>query len=387
MAPLLLENTVLGGLLILLTALMRWAFRGRLNPNVTLICWAVCLGRLLTPFRWRSGLSLYVPPEYNRGIIPANPSYSAAAPGQTQGPVFVLAAYLLVAAVLGALCLISWRSTRRRVWNVRKVGRDDRRYPLLPRGTTLREGNMRGAPLTFGVTRPQVVVTPGLGEAEERFVLTHEGVHAMRRDNLWHYVMTAALLVHWFNPLVWLMAGLLRRDVELSCDRAALKLLGADQRAAYAYALINLSVRERRPLFIHCFSPKRTVEERIHAVMDGKRTTALSLLAALLLFLGTVTLATSPAKADMPDVDGDVESPVEDTQEQEKPELPSGGHRSTVCILEPTGELIDGRTNEIVPGVRIDMDAFMEALEAALQRFRELAETEPGEEPPETSLI
>ena len=36
------ENTVLGGILILMTALARRFLRGKINPNAVLVLWAVC---------------------------------------------------------------------------------------------------------------------------------------------------------------------------------------------------------------------------------------------------------------------------------------------------------------------------------------------------------
>ncbi len=37
------------------------------------------------------------------------------------------------------------------------------------------------------------------------FVLTHEMVHINSFDNLLKLFMLVALVVHWFNPLVWVM--------------------------------------------------------------------------------------------------------------------------------------------------------------------------------------
>ena len=315
----LLENTVLGGVMILAAALLRWVLRGKISPNVTLLLWAVCLARLMTPVRWSSALSLYALPALAgrpvRGSVanlPA-PGVTAAESGTGSGHGTAAVVYLAVAAVLAALFVLAWFSTRRRVRSVAPVAESDPRRAGLPAGTVLREGDMRGAPLTFGALRPNVVLTPGLDGRALCWVLIHEGVHVRRRDNLWHYAMAAALAVHWFNPAVWLMAGLLRRDVELSCDRAVLSRLGADRRAEYANALIDLSKKTESPAFCHGFGLKRT-EERIVAIMKYKKTTVCGLLAALVLILGaTAVFATSP--------EGDA-APDAATQVVDKSELP-----------------------------------------------------------------
>ena len=154
---------------------------------------------------------------------------------------------------------------------------------------------MRGAPLTFGAVRPTVVLSPGLKAPELDYVLAHEGAHVRRRDNLWHYAMAAALVFHWFNPAVWLMAALLRRDVEMACDRAALCALGTERRAEYARTLVKLSTQAEGYAFCHGFGQKRA-EERIKAIMKFRKITFAGVALALTMVLGlTVAFASSPA--------------------------------------------------------------------------------------------
>ena len=315
----LMENTLLGGVMILAAALLRRVLRGKISPNVTLLLWAVCLARLMTPVRWSNALSLYALPALagrpaggGAASLPA-PGVTAAESGTGSGHGTAMIVYLAVAAVLAALFVLVWFSTRRRVRSAALVAESDPRRAGLPAGTVLREGDMRGAPLTFGALRPNVVLTPGLDGRALCWVLIHEGVHVRRRDNLWHYAAALAVCVHWFNPAVWLMAALLRRDVELSCDRAVLCRLGADRRAEYANALIDLSKKTESPAFCHGFGLKRT-EERIVAIMKYKKTTVCGLLAALVLILGaTAVFATSP--------EGDA-APDAATQVVDKSELP-----------------------------------------------------------------
>ncbi len=155
---------------------------------------------------------------------------------------------------------------------------------------------MDGAPLTFGAVRPTVVLTPGLSGTELECVLAHEGVHARRRDNLWHYVAAAALAAHWWNPAVWLMARLLRRDIELACDRAAVKRLGAERRAEYANALVSLATKAEGPAFCQTFG-RKSAEERIIAIMKYKKTTVAGAALTLALVLAvTVGFASNPAE-------------------------------------------------------------------------------------------
>lgn len=345
----LLQNAAYGTALILAAAALRRVLKQRFIPEARLALWAVCLLRLLTLAPLESVLSLWgffrprqapavsapistpapaagAPPLYTPvqaapspvPVVNTPPLYipvqtvpSPAAPA-IPWEKLLLAAWLVVGAVLAVRYVVSWTRTRRAVALTTPVERGSPRYLPLPKCARLREGPMEGAPLTFGAVRPTVVLPPGLeGEALD-CVLAHEGVHASRRDNLWHYVMAIALITHWWNPAVWLMARLLRRDIELSCDRAALKKLGVDRRAEYAHTLVSLATQGDGPAFCHTFGRKAT-EERILYIMKFKKNSIVGLALSLLLVCGvTVAFATEPVEPN-PDLAPAVTEPVENS--------------------------------------------------------------------------
>lgn len=316
----LLQNAVYGTAMILAAAVLRRAMKDRLAPEARLALWAVCLFRLLTPAAPESVLSLWrlfvpeaqsVSPPPDAVFTPAvpavgEPAAPVAAPEFLPAPapveagfpweMFLSGLWLAAGVGLGLWFVRSYLRTRRAVDCAAPVGRDDPRYASLPRYVRLREGPVDGAPLTFGAVRPTVVLTPGLSGTELECVLAHEGVHARRRDNLWHYVTAAALAAHWWNPAVWLMARLLRRDIELACDRAAVKRLGAERRAEYANALVSLATKAEGPAFCQTFG-RKSAEERIIAIMKYKKTTVAGAALTLALVLAvTVGFASNPAE-------------------------------------------------------------------------------------------
>ena len=73
-----------------------------------------------------------------------------------------------------------------------------------------------------------IYVTPQVAADETalRHVLAHEATHYRHGDPLWAVVRGACLVVHWWNPLVWLAAICSREDGELACDASAVKRLG-----------------------------------------------------------------------------------------------------------------------------------------------------------------
>ncbi len=335
----LLENAAYGAALILAAALLRRLLKDRLVPEARLALWAVCLFRLLTPVSPESVWSLWglvermgtdapsapvqnlepLPlPSGTLGDVPAAqfPVAGAANPVQPVTPaafpweMVAPAVWIGVGLALAVWYVRSWLRTRRAVECAIPVVQGDPRYLFLPRFARLREGVMEGAPLTFGAARPTVVLSPGLSGEELACVLAHEAVHARRRDNLWHYVMALALVVHWWNPAVWLMSRLLRRDIELACDKAAVKKLGSDRRADYARALVSMATQAEGPAFCQTFG-RKAAEERILSIMKWKKTSVLGIVLSLALVAG-MTVAFASAPKEQPDRPNVAEPAVSD---------------------------------------------------------------------------
>ncbi len=98
-------------------------------------------------------------------------------------------------------------------------------------------------PAVVGLWRPRMLLPRGLKERlsdeELRFVLLHECAHLRRADLPALWLLTAARVLHWFNPLVWLAARLARVDVELACDETVLRNTNAP--VAYGQTILKLA--------------------------------------------------------------------------------------------------------------------------------------------------
>lgn len=166
------------------------------------------------------------------------------------------------------------------------------------RRVDLRQSELVGTPLTFGVVRPVVIVPKACSEAQGwagermRFVLAHELCHVRRCDVALKCVLAAAVCLHWFNPLAWIMWVLAARDIELACDEAVVRLLAKGSlgqvRAEYARTLIDMEeMKSGLASFEVCNAFNRTaMEERVVAIMHIRKTTCAALLASSLLVAG-----------------------------------------------------------------------------------------------------
>lgn len=87
-----------------------------------------------------------------------------------------------------------------------------------------------------------VYLTPGLAEdsVRSRHVLMHEYCHYRQGDLVWSAIRCLCVICYWWNPFVWLAAALSKQDCELSCDQAALRRLGENERMIYGETLLSL---------------------------------------------------------------------------------------------------------------------------------------------------
>ena len=212
------------------------------------------------------------------------------------------------AAALGLYFVVGyWRATREFDMSLpvehpfcgEWLRRQKAKMPLR-RQIRIRQFDRIGTPLTYGVRRPTILLPNQTLEEQPKtltYILTHEYVHIRRFDCVSKLLLSAALCLHWFNPLVWVMYVLANRDLELSCDEMVLRLLGIENRSAYAMALLEME--EKRSGFGALYSAfgKNAIEERIGAIMKMKKRSLLSVvMAVVLVFTLTACLATSPVE-------------------------------------------------------------------------------------------
>lgn len=159
-----------------------------------------------------------------------------------------------------------------------------------PLGGGLYRSDKVTGPAVYGVFRPRIVF-PAAGEVNE-YALRHERAHVRRLDNLWRILAFACCALHWFNPVFWVLLRVFLSDLELACDETALRGLDAEQRNAYALALVE-SARSK-DVFASAFGGAR-IRTRVERVLSYKGMTWLSL-AAFLLLAGAVAvvLVTNP---------------------------------------------------------------------------------------------
>lgn len=129
---------------------------------------------------------------------------------------------------------------------------------------------------------PAVYLTEDvLQTAETELILRHELTHLRHLDFLWSLCRTAAVILYWWNPFIWLAAICSKRDAELACDEAVAAGLSDAQRLVYARAILAQAPRKAAALSL----AGPPIRERILFLTKKQRTSALCVILALLLII------------------------------------------------------------------------------------------------------
>ena len=126
-------------------------------------------------------------------------------------------------------------------------------------------------PFVLGIIKPRIYLPFKMNGQYLEYVVAHEQAHICRKDHLWKPLGFLLLMIHWFNPLMWLAYVLLCRDIELACDEKVIKELGNEQRGDYTQALVACSVNRRMIAACPLAFGEVSVKERVKSVMNYKK--------------------------------------------------------------------------------------------------------------------
>lgn len=156
-------------------------------------------------------------------------------------------------------------------------------------------------PFVLGILRPTIYLPSSLSPQEQGYILLHEQHHIRRLDHVTRILAFLALCLHWFNPMVWAAFVLSGKDMEMSCDEAVVKKLGAEIRADYAASLLRLATGRRVITGTPLAFGEGETKSRIKNLLTWKKPKRRVLLAAVAACAAVlVACGVNPLKEDMP---------------------------------------------------------------------------------------
>ena len=301
-----LNMSITASYVVVAVIVLRILFR-RLPKIFSYILWLPVLIRLVLPYSFTSNFSFlsflksnaqsgtggmeYVPNQIGLMNNPAvdvgiqsinhvvNTTLPLAAPTASVNPMQIVMEIGSIIWVVGMVIILIY-SIRSYVKVLKHV-----RTATLVRGN-IYETDRITTPFVCGFIKPRIFIPAGMSPNELSYILAHEQTHIQRLDYLIKPFAYLLLIVHWFNPLIWLSFALMNKDMEMSCDERVLKKLGNDIKGNYSNSLLSLAMGKNNlikgsPLAFG----ESNVKARIKNVLHYKKPTHLVLVSAFIVTL------------------------------------------------------------------------------------------------------
>lgn len=160
----------------------------------------------------------------------------------------VIGVWLLVACILMLKWWLRYVRVKRRILLYAGILMTEKQQSFLQemkeqcgvrRHVVLYQGQNEDQTITFGIFNPVIICNREVGGHEAELLVRHEMVHIRRLDVLWKLLMRLALLLHWWNPVTWMLQRELERACEYSCDEIAMQGETTDEVKRYLRLLIE----------------------------------------------------------------------------------------------------------------------------------------------------
>lgn len=265
----LLTASVSGSIVILAVLVLRLVLR-KTPKKFICILWMVAGLRLLLPIPLQSRFSLQ-PPTIR---LPQSETLQN----------YLVPLWCIVAVSLLCASLISYAHLRRQVKDARKI-----------RGGWECEGLETA--FVLGFLKPKIYIPAGVSDNTRQQILAHERTHLDKGDHWIKLIGFLALVLHWFNPLVWVSYILLCKDIEMACDQRVVQFMDLPERKAYSAALLDCSTHKVHYAACPVAFGEVSVKYRIKSVLSYKKPAFwISLSGVLAIAFVAVCLGTNPVE-------------------------------------------------------------------------------------------
>ena len=160
---------------------------------------------------------------------------------------------------------------------------------VIDREIPLRVSAAADCPMLAGFIHPTLYLPDErMSRTDAAFIFRHELTHYKHGDLWLKLLLLAARCLHWFNPLVHLIARFAQEDIEAACDDAVVRGHDGAYRRAYGETILRSAIAQaqKRKALVSCFGDdKKTLMRRFEGLFDKsvkKRGVALVVMIALL---------------------------------------------------------------------------------------------------------
>lgn len=147
------------------------------------------------------------------------------------------------------------------------------------------------SPMMIGFIKPTILLPrTDFSSYQLSFILKHELVHFKRKDLWYKSLVIFATVIHWFNPLIYVMAKTIASICEVSCDVEVISKTDIETRQQYSETIISViqnHTRMQTAFSTNFYGGKSKMKTRILSIMDTRKKRA-GVLILCIVVLGTL---------------------------------------------------------------------------------------------------
>ena len=147
------------------------------------------------------------------------------------------------------------------------------------------------SPMMIGFLNPVILLPKSDFSSDELpYILRHELVHFKRKDLWYKSLVILATAIHWFNPVVYLMAKVIASQCEISCDAEVVNETDMDSRQRYSETILGVIKSQSRmqtAFSTNFYGGKKAMQKRIFSIMDTTKKRA-GVVVLCLILMGTL---------------------------------------------------------------------------------------------------
>ncbi len=193
---------------------------------------------------------------------------------------------------------------------------------------TLAESSAIHAPVIIGYIKPIILIpigmTASLSTAQLETIFLHELMHIRRNDYLINLIQTFIEAFYFFNPFVWMISGIIKREREHCCDDAVVQHRGNAREYVNALATLEEARLSKAGLSLSLAENKNQLLNRIKRLMENSVKNYSSrerIIPALLLVIGLICASWISSQTGRKPIDpttSDIHTVISDTTKKDK---------------------------------------------------------------------
>ncbi len=123
----------------------------------------------------------------------------------------------------------------------------------------------------LGILRPRIYIPANVPDKRIPYIVEHEKKHIRYLDHVTKPAFFLLLGLHWFNPVIWLVWGLMSRDMEIACDEDVICKKEKTFRKEYCEALIYCSMPQKKAAAPFPSFGDVAVEKRVKKIIEYRK--------------------------------------------------------------------------------------------------------------------